>query len=310
MVGGLPPASWRRSPRSSPRSPTRPAPEDPLSNPNLDPDGLARWIMAKCDRHNNNGLLTVSELRTFLPEHRFTAWLFQQRGRLRQYDVNADGGISLDELREACRDFLGAPEPPEPKPAAQPPAVPLPVPVPVPEASERPSWFGANIRDPVMRALKTGLNPHQVALAVAFGGWGGLFPIPGTTTFVCVGFTVAFGLNAVLVQVINWGLLPVNISLIPAFMMLGQRLFLPGSDPIGPEALIQGLQQRPVSAIAEFGRIYAVAIFTWVCLTPGARTVRAGADWRGSGGGRSLSDLQTGLPGAGAPVGATPTRVS
>ena len=42
----------------------------------------AAWIMMKSDRHQRNGLLTVNELQTFLPQHPFTSWITAERGRL------------------------------------------------------------------------------------------------------------------------------------------------------------------------------------------------------------------------------------
>ena len=45
-------------------------------------DDWAKWIMHTADRHNRNGLLTVNELRTFLPRHEFTEWLTQESEKL------------------------------------------------------------------------------------------------------------------------------------------------------------------------------------------------------------------------------------
>lgn len=71
----------------------------------LDPDGLCDWLMANADKHAQNGVLTVNELRTFLPEHPFQTWLTKQHGQWLRYDLDRDGGISVDELQQACADY-------------------------------------------------------------------------------------------------------------------------------------------------------------------------------------------------------------
>jgi len=69
-------------------------------------DDLVKLLMRRADRHLTNGILTVNELRTFLPNHDFTNWLTRVKGRMLEYDVDGDGGVSMSELHRACEDFL------------------------------------------------------------------------------------------------------------------------------------------------------------------------------------------------------------
>lgn len=88
-------------------------------DPPSHPGELVDWIMYHADRHSRNGTLTVNELRTFMPHHPFTAWLTGQfkdsdnTRRMRDYDVDGDGGIHLSELRAACHDYCGVDLPAE-----------------------------------------------------------------------------------------------------------------------------------------------------------------------------------------------------
>ena len=43
---------------------------------------FANWVMDNADQHSRNGVLSVNELRTFLPDHPFTDWLTRDRGTL------------------------------------------------------------------------------------------------------------------------------------------------------------------------------------------------------------------------------------
>jgi len=66
---------------------------------------FARWVMDTCDKHLQNGSLTVNELKTFLPSHPFKDWL-TKRGNLVKYDADGNGGFSYDELLVAAEDFF------------------------------------------------------------------------------------------------------------------------------------------------------------------------------------------------------------
>jgi len=65
---------------------------------------LAEYIMDTCDRITVNQRLTISELQAFLPTHPFTKWL--AAGRLKVYDSDHDGCLSMEELQIACSHFL------------------------------------------------------------------------------------------------------------------------------------------------------------------------------------------------------------
>jgi len=66
---------------------------------------LADYIMDTCDRITINNRMTVSELEAFLPKHPFTLWLGSE-GRMRAFDYDHDGCLSLEELQIACAYFL------------------------------------------------------------------------------------------------------------------------------------------------------------------------------------------------------------
>eukprot|EP00658_Telonema_sp_P-2_P083347 TRINITY_DN9000_c0_g1_i5.p1 TRINITY_DN9000_c0_g1~~TRINITY_DN9000_c0_g1_i5.p1 ORF type:complete len:137 (-),score=35.35 TRINITY_DN9000_c0_g1_i5:227-637(-) len=67
---------------------------------------LAGYIMKQADRHCRNGRLTLNELQTFLPRHGFTRWMSKNRGQMFKVDRNRDGSIGIEELRQACSQFL------------------------------------------------------------------------------------------------------------------------------------------------------------------------------------------------------------
>lgn len=79
-------------------------------------------------------------------------------------------------------------------------------------------WAKSKIVDPLMDQLKSGVSPEKLALSLALGVVGGVFPVPGLTTLPCVLFTVLFSLNPVAPQVVNILVTPLCFMGVPIFM--------------------------------------------------------------------------------------------
>ena len=69
---------------------------------------MAQLVMKIADRHCQNGLLTINELRTFLGQvsDPFCRWLTGDIKQFQKYDHDLDGVIDVVELEHACTDFL------------------------------------------------------------------------------------------------------------------------------------------------------------------------------------------------------------
>jgi len=55
--------------------------------------------------------------------------------------------------------------------------------------------FQRRVVQPAMAILKSGATAEGIALSLAFGLTGGMFPVPATTTLICVAFVFIFKLN-------------------------------------------------------------------------------------------------------------------
>ena len=74
-------------------------------------------------------------------------------------------------------------------------------PVQVPAATRR--FWQRWLVDPVTRQLTQGVTPEKVSLTIAVGSALALFPILGTTTWLCVLAGIALGLNQAIIQGVN-----------------------------------------------------------------------------------------------------------
>ena len=94
---------------------------------------------------------------------------------------------------------------------------------------ERGSFLRRRLTEPLLNQLTQGASPVQLARSVGWGFVLGIFPILGTTTTLCGIAGVAFRLNHIALQAVNWLVYPLQILLIIPFLRLGNLLF--GLDP-------------------------------------------------------------------------------
>jgi len=83
---------------------------------------------------------------------------------------------------------------------------------------------------PVIALLTQGITPEKTALSLAFGIVLGVFPVLGSTTFLCAAAALIFGLNLPAIQLINYVVYPLQLFLLLPFIRLGERLF--GASPL------------------------------------------------------------------------------
>ena len=61
-------------------------------------------------------------------------------------------------------------------------------------------WMKQRVVVPVQQVLQQGITPEKLSLSVAVGLAAGLFPIPGTTTIVCLPIVALTRANLILAQ--------------------------------------------------------------------------------------------------------------
>src|SRR5262245_5605129 len=87
------------------------------------------------------------------------------------------------------------------------------------------SWVRRRFVDPVVRLLRQGSSPKEIAVSLALGAVIGAFPVLGTTTAICLLVSWRFRLNIVAMQIPNYVVYPIQLALIVPFIRFGERLF-------------------------------------------------------------------------------------
>ncbi|KAL6058152.1 hypothetical protein QOT17_015008 [Balamuthia mandrillaris] len=134
-----------------------------------------------------------------------------------------------------------------------------------PKEHDPPSFFQRRIVKPFKDVLSQGLSPEALALSLAFGITGGVFPIPGITTLVCAVFIYFWKLNVAACQLANFLMTPIDLMMVIPFIRLGEMLFLvPEPLPLSAEELTTRLRQDPfLHTLSTLGSSLLRAIVAW-----------------------------------------------
>jgi len=125
-------------------------------------------------------------------------------------------------------------------------------------------FWNNRIKDPLKNVFKQGLTPESISFSFACGVSGGLFPIPGVTTLICFIYTYLFKINAVVAQIVNLLLTPVQLMCVFLFVELGDMLFFTNTDlTVLSEAMSEGVWMTINVAGASLLR----AIIAWALVS-------------------------------------------
>lgn len=115
-------------------------------------------------------------------------------------------------------------------------------------------------------ALSQGTTPRKLALTCALGIIVGIFPVWGTTTWICLGLAILFRLNMVIMQLINFLFFPIQLLLIIPFIKVGVWIFNLKPFPYNSTELIAMLQTDYFIVLKELSLSLAVGIGVWAVL--------------------------------------------
>jgi len=124
------------------------------------------------------------------------------------------------------------------------------------------------IIEPLKLLLRQGITPQKVALSLACGIVCGLFPIPGTTTLLCVAVALIFRLNVPAVQLVNYLISPVQLLLILPFIRAGEFIFRSDRTKLSLPQMIALFGKNHVQALHVLWKLALHGIFAWLIFAP------------------------------------------
>jgi uncharacterized protein (DUF2062 family) len=125
-----------------------------------------------------------------------------------------------------------------------------------------------SVREKFQWFLKQNMSPHQFALSVAVGVLMGIFPILGLSTLLCFVAALLFRLNVVWIQLVNYAVYPLQLSLAPIFLLVGSWL---KGEPLSVESseAILGLFGDDLwQGLRSVGNLILYAMGVWLVISP------------------------------------------
>jgi uncharacterized protein (DUF2062 family) len=118
----------------------------------------------------------------------------------------------------------------------------------------------------IAKALQQGMTPRMLAITIALGAVISVFPVYGLTTLLCFLLAVAFRLNIVVIQAVNYLLTPLQLLLLIPFMQGG--IWLLGLRPVNLDLdeLMIRFKRDFVELLQELGLVMLGGIAFWVLL--------------------------------------------
>ncbi|TMW65063.1 hypothetical protein Poli38472_009230 [Pythium oligandrum] len=133
-------------------------------------------------------------------------------------------------------------------------------------------FFEEKVKGPVVKLLKSGASPESIALAMAFGVSGGIFPVPGLTTVPVMVAIFLFRLNPVAAMLTNYLCTPINIATVPLFILYGNSFFGSGegegAKDFSVSAFMDDLKADALNTLLLFRFTLLNAIYLWLATVP------------------------------------------
>src|SRR5579863_2469488 len=123
---------------------------------------------------------------------------------------------------------------------------------------------------PIVALLTQGITPEKIALSLAFGIGLGIFPVLGSTTFLCAGAALIFGLNLPAIQLVNWLIYPVQLLLLVPFIRTGEKLFRVTPLQLSLTQILATVRTDMPHAISTLWLAELHAMSAWLLIGPPA----------------------------------------
>ncbi len=116
---------------------------------------------------------------------------------------------------------------------------------------------------PLVKFLKQGISPHELALTLSLGVVIGLIPLMGVNTFILTVVALVFRLNLPAVQLINYSLFVAQLLLYIPFIRLGELLLGMSPFPLNFGRISNMFTVNWLDALQHLWLAHAAGLFAW-----------------------------------------------
>ena len=130
--------------------------------------------------------------------------------------------------------------------------------------------LSTRILAPLLRLLKQGMSPAQLALCVSIGIVVGNIPILGLSSVLCGVIALTFGLNLPAIQLVQAAMAPTQLLLIIPFVRLGEWLLHAPPQAVSIQQGLALIRQGVGHAVQVLWDAILHAGFAWILVAPPA----------------------------------------
>ncbi len=129
-------------------------------------------------------------------------------------------------------------------------------------------FWQRRVVDVVLSQLRQGITPEKIALTIAAGATLGVFPVLGSTMFLCLAVGVALKLNQPIIQSVNYLVYPLQLAGIYFFIRIGEWLTRTPPLQFTIGGMLQQFKAAPLQFLREFGMTALRGVIAWCLLAP------------------------------------------
>lgn len=129
-------------------------------------------------------------------------------------------------------------------------------------------FWQRRVVDVVLSQLRQGITPEKIALTIATGATLGVFPVLGSTMFICFAAGVALKLNQPIIQAVNYLVYPLQLAGIYFFIRIGEWLTRATPQQFTIGGLLQQFKAAPLQFFRDFGLTALRGVLAWCVLAP------------------------------------------
>ena len=120
---------------------------------------------------------------------------------------------------------------------------------------------------PILLLLRQGTSPDRLAASFALGAVIGIFPLLGATTAFCAALALLLRLNLPVIQMANYMVYPLQLSLLIPFVQWGAALFQVPPPALSLEELAAMFSADFWATAASFFAVFARAAVVWFAVS-------------------------------------------
>jgi uncharacterized protein (DUF2062 family) len=134
--------------------------------------------------------------------------------------------------------------------------------------------------DPLLELAGQQMRPETLALSIALGLVFGVFPIWGVPTLLCILAALTLRLNLGVLQLVNYLVCPLQLTLLLPFFRLGAQMFRSRAGSFSPAQFFELLRHDLAGAAAGMGTTALHAAAAWFCVcAPAGLMLYVGLNW-------------------------------